>query len=85
MNKNRMVVHIALNAKGERVGLLVEVVGRLIPFYDSVDFKKGVNKPTSYWMSSFLTLPSLSYWKRFSKEVDQAVRFQRVILIGGAA
>lgn len=83
--KNRMVVHIALNAKNERVGLLVEVVGRFIPFYDSVDFKKDVNKPNSFWMITYVTIPTLSYWKRFSKEVDQAVRFQRVTLVGGAA
>ena len=83
--KNRMVVHIALNAKNERVGLLVEVVGIFIPFYDSVDFKKDVNKSNSFWMSTYVTIPTLSYWKRFSKEVDQAVRFQRVTLVGGAA
>ena len=30
--KTRIVVHIALNAKNERVGNLVEVVWRFIPF-----------------------------------------------------
>ena len=30
--KTRTVVHIALNDKNERVGNLVEVAGRLIPF-----------------------------------------------------
>lgn len=83
--KNRIVVHIALNAKNERVGHLVEVAGRLIPFYGSVDFKNDVNKPTSFWMKDYLAMPTLHKWKSFSKEADKAVRFQRVMLVGGAA
>jgi len=84
--KNRLVVHIALNAKNERVGHLVEVAGRMIPFYDSVDFKNDGNKPTSFWMKDYyLAMPTISKWKSFSKEVDKAVRFQRVTLVGGAA
>ena len=33
--KTRIVVHIALNAKGERVGSAIEGAGRLLPFVGS--------------------------------------------------
>ena len=38
--KTRIVVHIALNAKNESVGNLVEVAGRLIPFGGIIIFRR---------------------------------------------
>ena len=84
--KNRIVVHIALNAENERVGTLVEVAGRLIHFFGDKDLNSAISKPTFRWMNAhYGTVPTVSYWKSFSKKVDQAVRFQRVMLVGGAA
>ena len=52
--KTRIVVHIALNAKNERVGNLVEVAGRLIPFdgYGIADFSIAWRgRDSSTWIS----------------------------------
>ena len=38
--KTRMVVHIALNAKNERVGKLFGCSGRFIPFSDNDSLEK---------------------------------------------
>ncbi len=89
MIKQRIVVHIALNAKGDRVGALVSVCGRLIPFScpKSLSNKEDWRERSSAkWMGApWMTLPSLAHWKRYEREVDAAVRFQRVMLIGGEA
>lgn len=84
--KNRIVVHIALNAENKRVGALVEVAGRMIHFFGDLDLNNSISKPTSIWMNAhYGTVPTVSYWKSFSKKADRAVRFQRVTLVGGAA
>ena len=81
--KTRMVVHIALNAKNERVGSLVEAAGRLIPFYYASKLQKEAIRPTSFWLyDGFYTIQSVKYWKSYCKSVKNAVRFQRVTLIG---
>ena len=84
--KTRIVVHIALNAKGKRVGCLVCVAGRFIPFEGWVfgefieDWKEKV---TSTWMNNPLsTERSLKEWKAYSMNYDNAARFQRVTLLG---
>ena len=80
--KTRIVVHIALNAKNERVGHLVCAAGMLIPFSLPTAFHKDKNKPISFWMNSFADMPSVKHWKQYCKEVERAVRFQRVTLLG---
>ncbi len=84
--KTRTVVHIALNAKNERVGNLVEVVGRLIPF-DGWCFtqrsKIWACRATSEWINAdYGTESTLKQWKKHAADFDGAVRFQRVTLIG---
>ena len=79
--KTRIVVHIALNAKGERVGKLFCLDGRLIPLSDE-------NAPSkdAKWLlrgiSEFYTSPSLKHWKGYCKRAERAVRFQRLTLLG---
>lgn len=85
MIKQRTMVHIALNAKDERVGYLICAGGRLIPFSCDIKFNKYRNNSLSFWMSGFIAMPSVSRWKNYCKVVERAVRFQRVMLIGGAS
>ena len=82
--KTRIVVHIALNAKNERVGNLVEVAGRLIPFGGgSLGLAYWTKCKASTWIEADLdTSGSLKEWKDYCKEASKAVRFQRVTLIG---
>lgn len=84
--KTRIVVHIALNAKNERVGNLVEVVGRFIPF-DGWCFTHRSEmwgcRAASEWINDdYSTEFSLKKWKKDAAKFDKAVRFQRVTLIG---
>ena len=81
--KTRIVVHIALNAKNERVGYLMCVAGRFIPFSDNSELQKEAKKKTSFWIyDGFYVVDSVNAWKSYSKSVEKAVRFQRVTLIG---
>ena len=81
--KTRTVVHIALNAKNERVGYLMCVAGRFIPFSDNSELQKEARRPSSFWLyDGFYTVVSVKAWKSYSKSVEKAVRFQRVTLIG---
>ena len=81
--KTRMVVHIALNAKGERVGCLICVAGKFIPFSDGSKLQKEAKRQTSFWIyGGFYVVDSVNAWKSYSKSVEKAVRFQRVTLIG---
>ena len=80
--KTRIVVHIALNAKGERCGSMVEVAGRLLPFGGYVNFEEWKNKKASCWLDQgFGALSSFEEWKIYTKKYN-AVRFQRVTLLG---
>lgn len=79
--KTRMVVHIALNAKNERVGKLFCLDGRLIPLIDDNAPSKDV-KWILRGISEFHTSPSLKKWKDYCMRAERAVRFQRVTLIG---
>jgi len=81
--KTRIVAHIALNAKNERVGYLMCVAGKFIPFSDGSKLQKEARRPTSFWLySGFYMVVSVNAWKDYSKLVEKAVRFQRVTLIG---
>ena len=80
--KTRMVVHIALNAKNERVGYLMCVPGRFISFFDSDSLEKDNKTLARYTGDLFSTMPSVKHWKSYSKSVKKAVRFQRITLIG---
>lgn len=81
--KTRTVVHIALNAKNERVGYLMCAAGKFIPFYDDSKLQKEARRSTSFWLyDGFYTVVSVNAWKSYSKSVENAVRFQRVTLIG---
>ena len=84
--KTRVVVHIALNAKNERVGNLVEAAGRLIPFegYSLAEFSIAWrDRNSSEWVrDDYHTERSLKKWKKDAAKFDNAVRFQRVTLIG---
>lgn len=80
--KTRIVVHIALNAKNERVNILVGVSGQLIPFRNcSLD---GLTDRTAtQWIDdNFCTFEAIANWKYDVKKRYRAVRFQRVTLIG---
>lgn len=82
--KQRLVVHIALNAKGEKVGLLVNVSGMFIPVsartWDKL-VKKIASRRATEWLNKFMVGESVSYWKSKRKERHNAVRFQRVTLL----
>ena len=80
--KTRIVVHIALNAKGELVGKLFCCSGRFIPFSDDDSLEKDNKTLARYTGNLFYTIPSVKYWKAYCKRVEKAVRFQRVTLIG---
>ena len=80
--KTRIVVHIALDKSGFRVGKLFCVAGRFVPFGDFDNLSSDKDRPTHYFTSGFYTMPSVQYWKGYCKRVDKAVRFQRVTLIG---
>ena len=81
--KTRIVVHIALNAKNERVGYLMCVAGMFIPFSGNSKLQKEAKRPTSFWIyDGFYVVDSVNAWKSYSKLVGKAVRFQRVTLIG---
>ena len=83
--KTRIVVHIALNAKGKRVGALFCVAGRFIPFYCDSKLQKEAIRPTFFWIyDGFYTVESVTHWKSYCKSVEKAVRFQRVTLLGEA-
>ena len=80
--KTRIVVHVALNAKNERVNMLVSAGGQLIPFrYCAID---GLTDRTaSQWIDyNFCTFEAVAHWKYDVKKRYRAVRFQRVTLIG---
>jgi hypothetical protein len=80
--KTRIVVHIALNAKGERVGKLFCCPGRFIPFSGNDSLEKDNKILARYTGNLFSTMPSVKHWKSYCKSVEKAVRFQRVTLIG---
>ena len=84
--KTRMVVHIALNAKNERVCILVDTCGRLIPHYGDAlvtDLRRWKKLRASVWIKGDLeTNASLKEWKLYCKQSEKAVRFQRVTLLG---
>lgn len=85
MIKHRAVVHIALNAKGERIRVLVSVGGALVSFTGdaaSMIFKSIKKESAMFWLEDFLRAGSLSEWKSKSKQLG-AVRFQRVMVVGG--
>lgn len=84
--KTRIVVHIALNAKNERVGNLVEVAGILIQFegwcFTHLS-EMWSSRAASEWINNdYGTECSLKKWKKDAAKFDKAVRFQRVTLIG---
>ena len=84
--KTRMVVHIALNAKNEQVGNLVETAGRLIPFEGWCFTQRSeilACRSASEWINcDYGTESTLKQWKKLAVKFDSAVRFQRVTLIG---
>ena len=81
--KTRIVVHIALDAEGERTCYLMCVAGRFIPFSDNSELQKGAKRQTSFWIyGGFYVFDSVNAWKSYSKSVEKAVRFQRVTLLG---
>ena len=84
--KTRIVVHIALNAEGKRVGCLVCVAGRFIPFEGwsfTERLKTWEQRSITEWMDSdYGVEEELSEWKSFSRRYNKAVRFQRVTLLG---
>ena len=84
--KTRTVVHIALNAKNDRVGNLVEVAGILIQFEGwclTHLSEMWSSRAASTWIrDDYSTECSLKKWKKDAAKFDKAVRFQRVTLIG---
>ncbi len=85
--KTRILVHIALNAKNERVGCLVVACGQLIPltYCDKSDLNRFKSRADSMWLAlDWSVESSLEEWKKSQREYELAVRFQRVILEGEA-
>ena len=80
--KTRIVVHIALNANGVRVGKLFCCAGRFIPFSDDNSLEKDNKTLARYTGDLFYAVPSVKHWKSYCKCVVSAVRFQRVTLLG---
>ena len=80
--KTRIVVHIALNAKNERVGKLFCCAGRFIPFSDDESLEEDNKMMARYTGDLFDTNHSVKHWKDYCKRVERAVRFQRVTLLG---
>ena len=84
--KTRTVVHIALNAKNERVGNLVEVAGRFIPFegwcFTQRSDAWSCRSAMGWIDNDYGTESTLKKWKKDAAKFDKAVRFQRVTLIG---
>jgi len=80
--KHRTVIHIALNAKGERVAMLVCVAGKYIPLSSSFKLSNYRNDPPSFWLNQpYGTAKSVQDWKR-NWLFGRAARFQRVMLVG---
>lgn len=78
MKKLRLVVHLGLDRNNEVQCHLVQMCGRLIPFYGSFEFKEEYLK-ASYWCpASWGVCNNLKEWKEWAKEVHRVVRFQRV-------
>ena len=77
--KTRTVVHIALNAKNERVGNLVEVAGRLIPFdgwcFTHLSEMWGCRAASEWICNNYYAECSLKKWKEYAAIFDKAVRF----------
>ena len=80
--KTRIVVHIALNAKNDRVNMLVSAAGQLIPFrYCAID--ELTDRTAIQWIDdNFCTFEAIACWKSDVKKRYRTVRFQRVTLIG---
>ena len=80
--KTRIVVHIALNAKNERVGFLGLFGGRMVPFSNvNFDDLKSHNS-NELSLINFGVASGISCWKSRMKRTRSAVRFQRATLIG---
>ena len=78
MSRLRFVVHLGLDRNNKVRCHLVQVCGRLIPFYGSFKFKARYLK-TSYWVTtSWCVDNNLKEWKEWAKEEHRVVRFQRV-------
>lgn len=83
--KHRTLVHIALNAKGERVGALVYACGRFIPMScpKSLFGCRWRNRSSLKWTwVEWMAWPSVADWKEDMRINQRAVRFQRVMLVG---
>ena len=80
--KTRIVVHIALNAKNERVNMLVSVSGQLIPFRNCTIDDLTDNTAMQWIGDGFCTFETIANWKFDVKKRYRAVRFQRATLIG---
>ena len=78
MNKSRLVVHLGLDRNNEVQCHLVQMCGRLIPFWGSFEFREDHLK-ASYWCTDDWGVDNnLKDWKDWAKEVRRVVRFQRV-------
>ena len=78
MSRLRLVVHLGLDRNNEVKCHLVQMCGRLIPFWRSFKFKEEYLR-TSFWRStSWGVCNNLKGWKEWAKEVHRVVRFQRV-------
>lgn len=82
--KHRTLVHIALNAKGQRVGHLLCVAGKYIPLSSGTKLSKYRNDPPSYWLGQYYgTAKSVQDWKQNWLCGRGVSCFQRVMLVGG--
>ena len=82
MKKLRLVVHLGLDRNNKVRCHLVQICGRLIPFWGSFELREKYLTP-SYWMGGtpWAVSRDLKGWKEWTKEVYRVVRFQRVTYI----
>lgn len=83
--KHRTLVHIALNAKGERVRVLMCAAGRAISFPGEHDLNYERNAAPKSWFRGYSAEQSVKSWKCDCMRLFDACRFQRVMLVGGEA
>lgn len=80
--RRRIVCHVALNAKNQQVGVLINVCGRLVRMSLFIP-SQFLRLSTKNWMNEdwFIT-KSVADWKDRIVKPRGAVRYQRVIIEG---
>ena len=78
MKKLRLVVHLGLDRNNKVRCHLVQMCGRLIPFWGSFKFEERYLKASHWCTKSWGVYNNLKEWKKEAKEIHRVVRFQRI-------